>query len=76
MIDKASLAMSLRDNEAFQEVLDIARSDALEALATLKIADADAFYTHQATVRVVDSIRSDLDAFIRAGKPAKPPGIA
>lgn len=76
MTDKASLAMSLRDNEVFQEALDNARNSALEALAVLPISEAEAFYSHQATIRVVDAIRSDLTAFISSGKPAKPPGIA
>lgn len=72
----ASLAQSLKDNEAFQTALDDIRDDALEALATMPRDDEAAFYTKQATVRVVDDIRGNLDLFIRSGKSAKPPGLA
>lgn len=68
MTDLSSEAMSLRDNEAFQAALTNARSNALEALATMKREDEQGFYDAQATVRVVDSIRDDLDAFIRSGQ--------
>lgn len=76
MTDYAQLAQSLKDNEAFQRALDNSRSSALEALATMKRQDEQGFYDAQATVRVVDAIRSDLEQFIRAGKPKAPPGIA
>ncbi len=72
----AQLAMSLRDNEAFQATLDNQRSSALEALATMKREDEQGFYEAQAIVRVIDGIKADLDQFIRAGKPPKAVGIA
>jgi hypothetical protein len=72
----ASLAASLRDNEAFQFALDNQRSSALEALAVVSVLDVEAINKHQATVRVVDEIRADLDRFIRSGQPRVPPGIA
>ena len=76
MTDYAALAQSLKDNEAFQAALDNIRSSALEALATLSHGDTGRFYWNQATVKVVDEIRADLDQFIRAGKPRGAPGIA
>lgn len=71
----AHLAQSLKDNEAFDTALTNARSSALEALATIKRDDEQGFYDAQATVRVVDAIRSDLEQFIRDGKLRSPPGI-
>lgn len=72
----ANLAMSLRDNEAFRAALDNIKAGALEALATVDADDKNSILKAQATVRVADDIWSDLDAFVRAGKPAKSPGIA
>lgn len=72
----ASLAQSLRDNEAFQAALDSQRSSALEALAVMSRDDVERFYSMQVTVRVIDEIRADLEQFIRSGKPKTPPGIA
>lgn len=72
----ASQAMSLRDNEAFQQALDNLRNGALEALVRAPATDADAIRDYQATVRVVDELRGDLDGFIRSGAPRKAPGIA
>jgi hypothetical protein len=73
--DLAALAQSLRDNEAFQEAINIIRADALERLATMARADEQAFYTAQATVKVVDDLRGNLEQFIRSGKPKNPPGL-
>lgn len=72
----AALAQSLKDNEAFQAALNDIRADALEALATMSRDDELAFYTAQATVKVVDAIRSDLEQFILKGKAKPKPGIA
>jgi hypothetical protein len=72
----AQLAMSLRDNEVFQAALDNLRSGALEALAKVATSDQEAIHHQQAIVKVVDEIRSDLDAFIRTGKPRAKPGLA
>jgi len=72
----AQLAQSLKDNEAFQAALMARRAEALEQLVTVKRDDADRFQAAQAMVRVVDDIRGDLDAFVRAGTPAPKPGIA
>lgn len=72
----ASLAQSLKDNEAFQAAMNTIRTDALELLATLPREDEARFYSLQATVKVVDDLRGNLEQFIRSGKPEKPPGIA
>lgn len=72
----ASQAQSLRDNEAFQQALDNLRSGALERLATVEATDIDAIHANQATVRVVDELRGDIEAFIRSGLPRKAAGIA
>jgi hypothetical protein len=72
----ASLASSLRDNEAFQESMANMRDEALERLATIQYDDRDGFYTNQAIVKVVDGIHENLEQMIRSGTPPKPPGIA
>lgn len=72
----AQQAMSLRDNEAFQAALDGIRTDALDALIRADATDALAINKHQATVRVVDNLRADLDGFIRMGQPKPKPGLA
>jgi hypothetical protein len=75
-VDFAQLAQSLKDNEAFDKALTNIRNAALEHLAEMPHDDAHGFYAAQATVRVVDNIRSDLEAFIRNGAPKPKPGIA
>lgn len=72
----ASLAHSLKDNEAFQQALNDQRSGALDALATIRADDILGIQEHQATVRVVDGIRANLDQFISNGAPPKAIGIA
>jgi hypothetical protein len=72
----ASLAQSLKDNEAFQAVLAGQRSAALEKLATMRRDDEQAFYAMQAIVAVIDGINSDLEAFVRAGAVKQKPGLA
>jgi hypothetical protein len=72
----AQLAMSLRDNEAFQMALDGIRGDALDALVRADATDAPSIHKHQATVRVVDNLRADLDGFIRQGQAKTKPGLA
>lgn len=69
-------AMSLRDNEAFQRALNLLRANALEALVRVPATDVEAIRDYQATVRVVDQLRDDLEGFIRSGQPRKSPGIA
>jgi hypothetical protein len=76
MTDYAALAQSLKDNEAFQRALDNIRTGALEALSTIDADDKNGILKAQATVAVVDDIRSNLDQFIRSGAPKKPAGIA
>lgn len=76
MTDLSAEAMSLRDNEAFQASLDGIRSTALEALVRTPATDVEVIRNHQAIVKVVDEIRGDLDAFIRAGRPKGAAGIA
>ena len=72
----ASLASSLRDNEAFQLALDNARNGALERLATTEPTNTVAILANQAVVKVIDELRGDLEQFIRSGTPRKPAGIA
>jgi hypothetical protein len=72
----ASLAMSLRDNEAFQAALDSIRSGAIDALISVNADDKNSLLKAQATVGVVDDIRGNLDQFIRSGAAKKPAGIA
>ncbi len=72
----ASLAQSLRDNEAFEAAMTTMRDDALERLATMPRSDEEAFYLNQAIVKVVDDLHAQLEQFIRSGKPKTPPGIA
>lgn len=69
-------AMSLRDNEAFQTALDNMRRDAVEALVRVPATDTEAIRDYQATVKVVDDLRSDIEGFIRSGSPRKAVGIA
>lgn len=76
MVDLASLAASLRDNEAFQEALTRNRNDALEGLARTPATDTEAIRDHQAMIRTIDNIRSSLEQFIRSGRPPKASGIA
>lgn len=72
----AQLAMSLRDNEVFQMALDNQRNGAIEALIRVDATDANAIHSYQATVRVVDELRSDIEGFIASGAPKKKPGLA
>jgi hypothetical protein len=72
----ASLAQSLKDNEAFQGALAQIRANALERLATLPHSEAEAFYSAQARVAVVDELRDNLEQFIRSGAEKKKPGLA
>lgn len=72
----AQQAMSLRDNDAFQLALDGIRINALEALIRADANDALAINKHQATVRVVDELRANLEGFIRSGQPKTKPGLA
>lgn len=76
MTDLAQQAMSLRDNEAFQASLSNIKAAALDKLAAIDADDRNGILKAQATVQVVDAIRDDIDAFIRAGKPRGAPGIA
>lgn len=71
----AALSQSLKDNEAFQEALNLIRENARDTLGTIDPTDADAIRTAQATVRVVDELRGNLEQFIRSGKPRTPPGL-
>lgn len=72
----AQQAMSLRDNDAFQMALDNIRNGAIEALVRADAADTQAIHSYQATVKVVDDLRADLDGFIRSGKSKAKPGLA
>ena len=72
----ASLASSLKDNEALNLALDNARNGALERLATTEPTNTVAILANQAVVKVIDELRGDLDQFIRSGQPKKPAGIA
>lgn len=72
----AAEANSLRENDAFQKALDGIKSQALDALVAINADDKNGIVRLQATVGVVDDIRSDLEQFIRSGAPKKPAGIA
>ena len=72
----ASLAQSLKDNEAFQMALNGQRASALDALSTIDADDTLGILKHQAVVKVVDDIRADLEQFIRSGQKRGAPGIA
>jgi len=74
--DYAALAASLRDNEAFQAALSAIRSEALENLAVLPALETEGIRNNQATVRVVDELRGNIEAFIRSGMLRKAAGIA
>jgi len=71
----ALAAQSIKDNEAFQMALGAMRRDAIEALVSVNATDADKIRDHQATVKVVDELRANLDALIRKGQPPKAPGL-
>lgn len=70
------MAMSLRDNEMFQEALTAIRDEALETLATMPRDKEQEFYLSQATVKVVDEFRDRIDTAIRSGAAPKKAGIA
>jgi hypothetical protein len=72
----ASLAQSLKDNEAFDEAMKIIRADALERLAGIQYEMRDEFYMNQAIVKVADELRANLEQFIRSGAVPKKPGLA
>jgi len=64
----ASLAASLKENDAYRLVLDQMRLDALEALAACPATDADQIREHQATVRVIDDMDRRIDLLVRQPK--------
>lgn len=68
-------AQSIKDNEAFQLALGAMRRDAIEGLVSVNATDTDAIRDLQATVKVVDELRANLDALIRKGQPPKAPGL-
>lgn len=76
MANLANLAMSLRDNEAFQAALDSVRENAVDTLIGISADDKNGLLKAQATVAVVDDIRGNLEAFIRQGVPRAPAGLA
>ena len=76
MADLANLAMSLRDNEAFQAALNSVRENAIDTLIGISADDKNGLLKAQATVAVVDDIRGNLEAFIRQGVVRAPAGIA
>lgn len=71
----AAEAQRLKDNEAFQAALSGLRLDALEGLARAQATDIETIRDHQASVRVVDNLRGNLEAFIRNGHLRKTAGI-
>lgn len=76
MTDYAQLAQSLKDNEAFQLALTNVRADAIDKLIRIDADDRNGLIEAQATVKVVDEIRDNLEQFIRSGKPRAASGIA
>lgn len=76
MTDYAQLAQSLKDNEAFQRALDNIRANALETLVLANATDPTQIIGLQATVKVVDNFRDNLEQFIRSAAQAqKKPGL-
>jgi hypothetical protein len=59
-------AERLRENEALQAAFDMARREALEALAVADVADVNAMLRLQAKVAAIDEIRMQLDRMIIA----------
>jgi hypothetical protein len=76
MTDLASLAQSLKDNEAFQVALNLIREDARDKLGTVDPTSADTIREHQATIRVVDELRERFALMISTAAAKKPPGLA
>lgn len=72
----AALAMSIRDNEAFQAALTRQWEAARDALCAVQPTDTETIRALQARVKVIEELRDDLDGFIRSGQPRKAPGIA
>lgn len=78
LMDKEQIAreaQNLRDNEIFQRALSAMRADCLERLAAIPPEKTNDIRDFQAQVRVVDNLRGNLEAFIRAGLPKKAHGI-
>lgn len=73
---RAQMAMSLRDNEMFQEALAAIREDARDGLCRTPATDIEAIRDHQAIVKVVDEFRDRIDTAIRSGAAPKKAGIA
>jgi hypothetical protein len=71
----ALAAQSIKDNEAFQMALGAMRRDAIEELVSTNATDTDKIRDLQAHVRVVDELRANLEALIRAGQAPKAPGL-
>jgi hypothetical protein len=59
-------AERLKENEALQLAFDMARREALEALAAADAADVNAMLRLQAKVAAIDAIRAELDRIIIA----------
>lgn len=76
MTDLTALAQSLRDNEAFQEALSIARENARDGLCSVNPRNVAAIRHFQVTVEVIDQLRDTFEQFIRSGAARKKPGIA
>lgn len=74
--NRAQMAMSLRDNPAFQDALASMRADAVEHLCAADPTNSDAIRTHQATVSVIDEFGQLLERYVRSGQPPKSPGLA
>jgi len=68
-------AQNIKDNEACQMAIGAMRRDAIEALIAVEATDADKIRDHQATVRVVDELQSNLEALIRKGQQPRAPGL-
>jgi hypothetical protein len=72
----AQLALSLRDNEAYQAALDAIRSDAIDTLVSVDPDDKNTILLNQATVKVVDDLKARIDQMIRSAAAKKKPGLA
>lgn len=65
-------AKRLSADPVFNEALNRMRADALERLASAKIDDINSILSLQATVRVCDGIRMEMESMILSKEDRKP----
>jgi hypothetical protein len=69
-------AKRLKDDPVFSEALSRMRAEALEKLASADADDRTAILSLQATVRVCDGIRQEMEAMILSKEDRKPIRVA